>query len=76
MGLVGVLTLAWLGFGLCLASMEDNLVESRVGGQPEEALPLGLPSDEESFNQLSPFPYSPNSGTHHFVSSTFPGDYQ
>nr|ATU83003.1 secreted hypothetical protein [Pristhesancus plagipennis] len=39
-------------------------------GQPEYTISLGLPSDDDAFNHLSPMPYA--SGTYHFVSSAFP----
>lgn len=65
-------------------TIEDNKIptDQEILGQPEEVASLGLPSDEESFNHLSVFftPSKPssavNSGTYHFVSSTFPGKIQ
>ncbi|XP_014250999.1 uncharacterized protein LOC106667523 isoform X2 [Cimex lectularius] len=66
----------WLIGALCvlgavvLGSATSYSLETNRVGQPEIVQPLGLPTDEESFNRLSPLPYS--SGTHHFVSSTFP----
>lgn len=61
----------------CVALLWAAVAEASRGpntlGQPEYALTIGMPSDVDSYNHLSPMPFS--SGTYHFVSSTFPGRY-
>jgi hypothetical protein len=45
-------------------------------GQPEVEDSLGLPTDEDSYNELkvlAALGRPSTSGTHHFVSSSFPG---
>ncbi|KAL1131356.1 hypothetical protein AAG570_010974 [Ranatra chinensis] len=65
---------AWFG-GMTSGGAVGNLDTNEImSGQPEEAEPLALPTDEESYNRLALIPHNLASGTHHFVSSTFPAE--
>ena len=73
----------WLPNVLSEATFEDSKLPSDEEvlqnllsrqGQPEEETSLGLPTDEESFNEIKSFLLGTNSGTHHFVAASFPGN--
>ncbi|XP_063241134.1 uncharacterized protein LOC134541550 [Bacillus rossius redtenbacheri] len=76
-----VLLLLCARAGLARPDLRDNRLPSEQQvlrelllppdrGQPELEASLGLPSDEDSFNELRGL--LAHSGTHHFVSSSFP----
>lgn len=70
-------------------TLEDNMLPTdeevladlinSYRGQPEQEIPLNLPTDEEAFNEIKPILQSGNpfsyfgGGSGHFVSSSFPG---